>query len=90
MMYDDYSQSIWLVTYRMKNLQETFIPLKCSPLIMGLLAKYFLIVRPVEAHIAYHVRGQEARTLYREYMWVQNCALIQKSTMYNMVPEFFE
>jgi hypothetical protein len=90
MMYDDHSQSIWLVTRRTKNLQETFIPLKCSPVVTGLLAKYFLVVRPVEAHIAFHVRGKEARALYREYMWVQNCELMQKSTMYNMVPEFFE
>jgi len=88
--YDDHSQAIWLVTRRLKNKQESFVPLKCPPLVTKLLAKYLLIVRPVEAHIAYHVQGSEARTLYKEYMWVQNCEPLTKTGMYSAVPDFLE
>ncbi|MDX6296071.1 MAG: hypothetical protein QOH50_5401 [Kribbellaceae bacterium] len=83
-------KSIWLVTRRLKTKQEVFIPLKCPPIVSSLLAKYCLIVRPVESHIAYHLRGKEARTLYKEYLWVHNCELLQKKTFYNMVPDFLE
>jgi len=89
-LYDDHTNSIWLVTRRLKTKQETFIPLKCPPLVTDLLRKYLTIIRPVEEHIAFHVRGTEARTLYREYLWVQNCVLMQKQTMYNMIPDFLE
>ena len=88
--YDDFTHSIWMVTRRTKTKQETFIPLKCPPLVTDLLRKYLTIVRPVEEHFAYHLRGTEARTLYREYLWVQDCTLMQKQTMYNLVPDFLE
>jgi hypothetical protein len=87
--YDDHTHSIWLVTRRLKTRQEAFIPLKCPPVVSKLLIKYLLLVRPVETHIAYHVRGKEARTLYREYLWVQNCELLTRTTMYSLVPDFF-
>jgi hypothetical protein len=88
--FDDLSNSIWLVTRRLKNKVESFVPLKCPPIVSELLIKYCTIVRPVEEHIAFHARGTEARKLYREYLWVQNCALLQKQTMYNAVPAFLE
>ena len=88
--YDDFTHSIWMVTRRTKTKQETFIPLKCPPLVTELLRKYLTIVRPVEEHFAYHLRGTQARTLYREYLWVQDCTLMQRQTMYNLVPDFLE
>ena len=88
--FEDFTKSIWLVTRRLKTKHETFIPLKCPPIVSELLIKYCTIVRPVEEHIAFHARGPEARTLYREYLWVQNCAMMSKDTMYNAVPAFLE
>ena len=90
MFYDDHSHSIWLVTRRLKTKQEAFVPLKCPPAVTKLMAKYCLLVRPVESHFAFHLRGSQARTLYLEYLWVQDCELLKKTTMYNMVPDFLE
>jgi len=86
--YDDFTKSIWLVTRRLKNKVETFIPLKCPPIVTKLLIKYCTIVWPVEEHIASHVRGKEAQKLYQEYLWVQNCVVMQKKSMYDAVPDF--
>jgi len=88
--YDDHTQCIWLVTRRLKTKQETFVPLKCPPVVTELMRKYLTIVRPVEEHLAFHVRGTEARSLYQEFLFVQNCALMQKQTMYNLIPDFLE
>jgi len=90
--YDDHSKCLWMVVRRKKTdkkaRRESFIPMKCPPITTELLMRYFLIVRPVEAHFAFHIRGTAARNLYKEYMWVQNCELLKKTEFYKMVPEY--
>lgn len=92
--YDDHIHALWMVVRRVKTetitKRESFIPFKCCPIATTLLLKYFTIVRPVEAHLAFQMRGKEARTLYREFMWVQNCELMTKEQMYSMVPDHLE
>jgi hypothetical protein len=53
-----------------------------------LIEKYLFIVRPLEMDLAYHVGGKDARLLYDEYMWVQNCRRMTAEDMYQAIPDF--
>ena len=68
--------------------KESFIPMKCPPIVTRLLSQYLLVIRPVKEHFAFHARGAEGRILYKEYMWAQNCEVMTKESIYNRVPEF--
>lgn len=66
---------VWLVNRRTKTEtqvgHESFIPTKCYPRLSSLLEKYFLVIRPLERELAYHVYGKQSMQIYSEYLWVR-------------------
>ena len=67
--------------------KESFLPSKCHPRLGALVEKYLFIIRPLEMDLAYHVGGKDARHLYEEYMWVQNCRRMTAEDMYQAIPD---
>ena len=60
---------------------ETFQPSKVPPRLCRLLERVFCILRPIEEDLAFFLKGVEARNLYSEYMWVQNCTRVLEEQM---------
>ena len=56
--------------------RESSIASKASKQVTMLLQKFFLLVRPLEKELAYHLLEpndrKKARQLYSEYMWMQS------------------
>jgi hypothetical protein len=65
---------LWMVTRRVKwekfMKKEAFIPIKCNPRIQRLMERYLLVVRPMEQDFAYLLWGEEAKILYKEYLYM--------------------
>ena len=72
--------ALWLINRRVKSesllRKESSNCSKASQVVTEALQKYFLLVRPLEMEIAYHVLDDSDRTealqLYGEYMWLQS------------------
>jgi hypothetical protein len=68
-------KSLWLATRRVKSEslagKETFLPMKCHPELTGILERYLLIIRPVEAEMVKIVRGEKQYHVYKEYLWTK-------------------
>lgn len=67
---------IWLITRRVKSetlvQHEEFIPVKLPPELCTLYKIYLVIIRPVEIDFARRLWGDDAATLYHEYLYVMN------------------
>lgn len=91
-LFMDQEQCLWLVTRRLKTetqtRKETFLPMKCHPLLASFLKKYFLLIRPTESAIIKILRGPQAAKIYSEYMWTKAGGRLEESTMYNAVDKF--
>ena len=86
---------IWLVNRRTKTEtqvgQETFIPTKCHPRLSRLLEQYFLVIRPLEEELAYHVyKVERSDKLYSEYMWMKGNKQITVENMRKEVHTFLK
>jgi hypothetical protein len=85
---------IWLVNRRTKTEtqagHETFIPTKCYPRLSRLLEQYFLVIRPLEKELAYHVHGKQSSQIYSEYLWVREGKKITPRSMYKEVKDFLK
>jgi len=85
-------EDVWLVNRRTKTEtqvgRETFIPTKCYPRLSRLLEQYFLVIRPLEKELAYHVYGKESSQLYSDYMWVQEGKKMTARSMYKEFRKF--
>jgi hypothetical protein len=83
---------IWFVTRRVKTetqtRKETFIPIKCHPLLTKFLETYLLLVRPVLAELMHFLKGEEAYHIYSEYMWVAKGGRMTADDAYPMVKNF--
>ena len=83
---------IWLVNRRTKTEtqvgRESFIPTKCYPRLSRLLETYFLVIRPLEKELAYHVYGKESLQIYSEYMWVQGGKKMSARSIYKEFRKF--
>lgn len=83
---------IWLVNRRTKTEmqvgQESFILTKCYPRLSRLLEQYFLIIRPLEKELAYHIYGKESLQVYSEYMWVQEGKKMAARSIYKEFRKF--
>ena len=83
---------VWLVNCRIKSESlvghKTFIPTKCHPRLSRLLDQYFLVVRPLEKELAYHVYGKQAYQEYSEYAWVQEDKKMTADRMYKDLETF--
>ena len=83
---------IWLVNRRTKTEtqvgHETFIPTKCYPRLSKLLEQYFLVIRPLEQELAYHVYGKQCSQIYSEYMWVKEGNKMTSKSMYKDLKVF--
>jgi len=92
--YDDHTSALWMVIRRHKteNLTgaESFSPTKCPPVLTNLLVRYLTIVRPVESAIVYELSGQEASTVYDEFMWVRDCQRTTADHFRRIIPQFLE
>jgi hypothetical protein len=87
-------KDVWLVTRRKKSetltQKETFLPIKCHPLLSECLEKYLLLIRPVEMQLALQLRGEEAYLLYSEYLWMTNCRRTTPKEMYKFIRQFLK
>jgi hypothetical protein len=87
-------KDIWLVTRRKKSetltQKETFLPMKCHPLLSECLEKYLLLIRPVEMQLALQLRGEDAYLLYSEYLWMTNCRRTTPKEMYKFIRKFLK
>lgn len=85
---------IWLVNRRLKTEtqvgQESFIPTKCYPRLSRLLEQYFLVIRPLEKELAYHVYGKQSSKIYSEYLWVREGRKMTARGMYKKFRTFLE
>jgi hypothetical protein len=83
---------IWLVNRRTKTEtqvgHETFIPTKCYARLSKLLEQYFLVIRPLEQELAYHVYGKERSQIYSEYMWMKEGNKMTARSMYKDLKAF--
>ena len=83
---------LWLTTRRTKTEQstkkETFLPIKCHPLLTKFLEQYLLIVRPVESDLIHFLRGEKAYHVYKEYMWTHTGERMQATQMYDFFKNF--
>jgi hypothetical protein len=70
--------------------KETFLPMKCHPLLSECLEKYLLLIRPVEMQLALQLRGEEAYLLYSEYLWMTNCRRTTPKEMYKFIRKFLK
>jgi hypothetical protein len=77
---------IWLITRRVKPetlvQHEEFIPVKLPPELGQLYKLYLLIIRPVEIDLARRLWGQDAATLYHEYLYVINGVRLLEDQFY--------
>ncbi len=75
-----HDHAIWFLNRRVKYesllRKESSIASKASPQVTRLLQKYFILVRPLEKELAYHLFEEDdqkrACQLYSEYMWMQS------------------
>lgn len=85
-------EDIWLVNRRTKTEtqvgKESFIPTKIYPHLSRLLEQYFLVIRPLEKELAYHVYGKTSGQIYSEYMWVEGGKKLTSGSMYKAFQGF--
>ena len=83
---------IWLITRKVKSeslvQHEEFIPVKLPPELCRLYITYLLIIRPVEINFARRLWGQDAATLYHEYLYVMNGARLLEERFYVQFKEW--
>ncbi|KAF8956798.1 hypothetical protein BDZ97DRAFT_1925070 [Flammula alnicola] len=83
---------LWLVTRRVKTetqtRKETFLPIKCHPMLTQFLETYLLLVRPALAELVHHLKGEEAYHVYSEYMWTKQGRRMTEDDTYKILKTF--
>ena len=86
------ADGLWLTTRRTKTEQlthkESFLPIKCHPLLTQYLEQYLLVVRPVEADLVHFLKGDDAYHIYKEYMWTRAGGRMTAEHMYDFFRNF--
>lgn len=84
--------SIWLSTRRTKtesnSRKDKFIPMQCHPMLTSFLARYLLVIRPVEADLVLHIKGIEAVHVYKEFMWTCSGERMTADMFYKAITRF--
>ena len=85
---------LWLTTRRTKTEQssrkETFLPIKCHPLLTKYFEHYLLLVRPVESDLVHFLHGDDAYHVYKEYMWTRAGKQMKATDMYDFFKTFMD
>jgi len=68
--------------------RDAFNPVVLDKESSNIVIAYLLLIRPVEELLGYMLRGDEAKILYSEFMWVQNCSRVSASNFYDHFREF--